>query len=142
MKAEPPYRTRDWERLWDQVAAATAGIPPFESVYSGPAWPVAGPAKEGDPAVWKVAVLERREGRGAEHWGHLYIIVGHRPADVVIHLEEGPLGDPNRPGIVPLPVRPGLPLQIRYRPRSLETSGRLGAFAGAFELKAVELASR
>jgi hypothetical protein len=141
MAASPPAPDRDWSKLWDQAAAETAGLPPFETVYAGPAWPVGLPAESSRTKVWKIAVLERRAGRGAEHWGHLFLVLGGNTPEIVILPEGGWQGDPERPGMETLPAPPGGPLQIRVRPRRAETADRLRAFALEFQRHALILAT-
>ena len=136
----PPWASpRDWEGLWNRAAAATAGTPPFEAVYPGPAWPVSSGAKSGERRVWKIAVVERRAGGGADHWGHLFIAVAENATAVDIRPEGGMQGDADRPHIESLPSLPGIPLQIWIRPRSADTLERLRTFAVSFRGHAVTL---
>jgi hypothetical protein len=131
---------RDLTPVWDQAAAATAGTAPFEAVYPGPSWPVKTPPGAGHARVWKMAVLERRAGGGAEHWGHVFVVVGENAPDVVIRPEGGLPGDKDRPEMEPLPAIPGGLLQVRIRPLTEGTADRLRAFALAFQSRAVALA--
>jgi hypothetical protein len=141
MPGSPSNSTRDWAQLWDRAAAETAGVPPFEAVYTGPAWLVDTPVESRGTKAWKIAVLERRAGRGAEHWGHLFLVLGENAPEVVILPEAGWQGDPQRPGMETLPPPPGAPFQIRLRPHRAETADRLRAFALEFQRHAVVLAA-
>ncbi len=124
--------------LWEQVGAATAGHPPYERVYTSPAWEVPDATGARRAGVWKLAVLERRPTGGAEHWGHLYVIYGEDAKALQIQPEGGTTGDQDRPAPEALPISVGLPLQIRTRPRSDETAARLRAFAQDFQRRTVE----
>ncbi|HLY77661.1 MAG TPA: hypothetical protein VKT21_07230 [Thermoplasmata archaeon] len=126
--------------LWEQVGAATAGHPPYERVYTSPAWEVPDATGARHADVWKLAVLERRLTGGAEHWGHLYVIYGKDARALQIRPEGGTTGDRDRPAAEALPVSAaGVPLEIRIRPRSEETAVRLRAFARDFQRRTVEL---
>ncbi|MGA7860885.1 MAG: hypothetical protein WCB19_03400 [Thermoplasmata archaeon] len=132
---------RDWTALWGIAASSTVGHPPYEAVYTGPVWESASPTGPGSARVWKIAVLERRASGGAEHWGHLFVVLGENASKIAIHPEGGMQGDPDRPGLESLPASPGVPLQVLLRPRSAETSARLRAFALEFQRHAVALAT-
>ncbi|MFZ0829966.1 MAG: hypothetical protein WAN40_02380, partial [Thermoplasmata archaeon] len=72
--------------------------------------------------MWKMAVLRRQPGGGAEHWGHLFIVLGPKASDVLIRPEGGMQGDPGRPSTETLPRMSGGHLEVRIRPRSTETA--------------------
>jgi hypothetical protein len=135
---EPARPTpRDWAVVWEEVAAATSRSAPFEGVYTGPVWE--NPMAKGSETahVWKLAVLQRQPSGGAEHWGHLFLVVGTDPSEVSIRPEGGLAGDPNRPSLESLPRGPGSPFEIRVRPRSVDTDARLRAFAEEFQRHAL-----
>jgi len=132
---------RDWTALWGAAATSTAGRPPYETVYTGPVWESASPTGPGGARVWKIAVLERRASRGAEHWGHLFVVLGEDAPKIDIRPEGGMQGDPHRPGLESLPAPPGVPLQVLFRPIAAETRARLRGFALEFQRHAVALAT-
>lgn len=57
----------------DLAITGTLEYERYRGVYVGPWWKLEN-VPEG-MYVWKRAVLHRTPGRGAEHWGHLYLIV-------------------------------------------------------------------
>ncbi len=57
----------------DLAITGTLEYERYRGVYVGPWWKLED-VPEG-MYVWKRAVLHRTPGRGAEHWGHLYLIV-------------------------------------------------------------------
>jgi hypothetical protein len=129
---------RDWAALWEQAAGAIAGHPPFGAVYTGPVWEGGGTSAV---QVWKIAVLERRSSGGADHWGHLFAVVGENASQVSIQPEGGMTADPTRLAPETLPGIPGVPFAISVRPHSAETAARLRAFAAEFQSRAAALAS-
>lgn len=129
----------DWIALWESAAGATAGRDPFEDVYTGPVW--AGPAVEA-PAraqVWKVSVLERRPGGGAEHWGHLFLVQGEGHRVVTLEPQSPVPGVLAPRAIETLPGPGDLPFEVRIRPVAENTSDRLRAFGERFLTAAEEL---
>lgn len=134
--------TRDWTALWEAAADATAGHAPFGSVYTGPAWALPSPAGAADVKLWKLAVLERRPGSGAVHWGHLFLLVGDAAARLALRPEGVPSGDPGHPVPVPIPAPADVPLQVRFRPTSPERADRLREFAVELQRRAVALSVR
>jgi hypothetical protein len=132
---------QDWSLLWEKAISNTKGLPRFQGVYTGPVWESENPAAPGGPRVWKVAVLERRPGAGAEHWGHLFLVLGALESEISIRPVGGVAGDDNRPEVEILPAIPGAPLRIQIRPRSPETRDRLREFALEFQRHAVAVAA-
>ncbi len=131
---------KDWISIWERASAEAAGHPPFEAVYPGPVWESASPFGPAKVGVWKIAVLERRPAAGAEHWGHLFVVLGENASKVVLRPESGLTGNPDRPELEPLPGESGAQWQILIRPRSAETAARLRAFGLEFQRRAVVLA--
>jgi hypothetical protein len=129
---------RDWTALWEAAANSLVGHPPFEAVYTGPVWKSGGTS---GTRVWKIAVLERRSSGGADHWGHLFAVVGENASTVLIHPEGGMSGGPDRPAPESLPGIPGVPFAISIRPLSGGTAARLRAFAAEFQSRAAVLAT-
>jgi hypothetical protein len=140
MVGEPSARTRDWVAVWEKALAETAGQPPFERVYPGPVWESAGPTGAPGTGVWKIAVLERQSTAGAEHLGHLFVVVAEDPKKVVLRPESGLAANPNRMELESLSADPGVPWRLLIRPRSAETASRLRAFALEFQRHALPLA--
>ena len=63
----------------DAAIERTLGAPELTGVYLSPWWPLGPSGSAGPPAGWKRSILQRVPGRGAVHWGHLYLLV-HREA--------------------------------------------------------------
>jgi hypothetical protein len=57
----------------DLAITGTLEYERYKGVYVGPWWKLED-VPEGHH-VWKRAVLHRTLGRGAEHWGHLYLVI-------------------------------------------------------------------
>ncbi|MGC2288963.1 MAG: hypothetical protein WA688_03805 [Thermoplasmata archaeon] len=131
--------TTEWASIWERAATATAGHPPYDKVYTGPIWESGHPSGAFEARVWKIAVLERRPTAGAEHWGHLFVLLREKASEVAIRPEGGVQGYPDRPALEILPEPSGAPLQIWIWPRSAETAVRLRAFALEFQRHAVAL---
>jgi hypothetical protein len=131
--------TRNWAEFWGRVASGLTGMPPFEAVYTGPAWEMAVPESSVETKVWKMAVLQRRPPGGAEHWGHLFLLLGSNASKVILRAEGGFYGAGDRPPLEVLPPAPGLALEIRTRPATTGTSDRLRAYALAFQRSAAAL---
>jgi hypothetical protein len=131
---------RDWTLLWEQAISATTGHPTFQRVYTGPVWEIRGSSGSGDPPVWKIAVLERRPGAGAEHWGHVFLVLGKGTAEISLRPAGGLVGNADRPDLETLPDIPGGPLRIQFRPTSPDTRSRLREFALEFQRHAVAVA--
>jgi len=70
---EPPGRPVS--RRFDTACAETAGIPGPDGIYVGPLWEIPSRPPASGVLGWKRSVLRRREGRGAENWGHLFLLV-------------------------------------------------------------------
>jgi hypothetical protein len=139
--ADPVERSdRDWTLLWERAISMTRERPPFQGVYTGPAWETTGSPGPGAPRVWKIAVLERRPAAGADHWGHVFLALGTGAARVSIRPAGGLAGNDHGPELETLPEIPGAPLRIQIRPRSSETRARLREFALEFQRHAVAVA--
>jgi hypothetical protein len=132
--------SRDWTPLWERAISMTRERPAFQAVYTGPVWESAGSTVPEEPRVWKVAVLERRPGAGAQHWGHVFLLLGVGQTKISIRPTGGLAGDDGRPEIETLPEIPGAPLRIQIRPTSPETRTRLREFAVEFQRHAVAVA--
>jgi hypothetical protein len=141
MVERPPKGNRDWKALWERALTETAGHPPFEQVYPGPVWESASPTGATPTGVWKIAVLERRSTGGAEHWGHLFLVVGENTSKLQIQPAGGLAANPNRAELEPLSEEPGFPWRLLIRTRSAETASRLRAFALEFQRHAMTLAT-
>lgn len=139
MSAEPPASASDWLGLWEAAAEAVTGRAPFEEVYTGPVWE--GPVVESPVhvRVWKVSILQRRPGGGAEHWGHLFLVEGgrDRPLSLEPHSPVPGLVAPRT--IETLPGAADLPFDVRIRPVTEGTSDRLRAFGQRFQAVAEDL---
>ncbi|MCI4352843.1 MAG: hypothetical protein L3K14_05580 [Thermoplasmata archaeon] len=128
-----PTPNRDWTALWEAAAAATVSGSVDGRVYTGPAWETPNRDTSLSARVWKLAVLERRPEGGAEHWGHMLLVLGKTPSKVVIQPERPMLGGPDPPAVETLPALSSVPWEVRIRPRSAETASRLRAFALEFQ---------
>ena len=53
-------------------------------LYTGPLWDLPEDALPEGWRGWKLSVLRRIPGRGAEPWGHLYLLAGESPAHVTL----------------------------------------------------------
>ncbi len=73
----------DLPAAFEEARRRVLAGPEFSGVYTSPLWPVPAPA---DHPSWKCAVLQRRVEGGAEHWGHLYLVVS--PPGVPVEVEE------------------------------------------------------
>jgi hypothetical protein len=94
---------RDWPAALDFAIQARDRLdsalervlrdPVFEGVYLGPWWDL--PAAEAPAAIsgWKRAVLRRVMNQGAEHWGHLFLLVSSESNSVILKPE--PNANPN-----------------------------------------------
>ena len=139
MSRTPPVSPQEWSSLWERAAIATAGHPPHEMVYTGPPWEIPSSSAAVTSTIWKVAVLQRRPIGGAEHWGHLFLLVGERTSEVRIAPEGGVPGAGPRPPLEALPPSEGSQFEVRIRPRSGETTARLLAFARDFQRQVAAL---
>jgi hypothetical protein len=126
MSDSPAPTPPDWTRVLERTIGGMIGRPPFVAAYTGPVWESSGP--EGT-RMWKIAVLERRPAGGADHWGHLFIVVAQNTSKVRIRSGGGWLGDAHRPELESLLPVPGLQLSVLIRPRTEEHADRLRAFA-------------
>lgn len=101
-----------------RFAAACAEIlrsPTLEGVYVGPLWEIpSNPPREGVRG-WKMSVLRRRLGGGAENWGHLFLIVCTEGKDPTI----GALPGGWSPGGFPRSAMEGPRILERGPPRVL-----------------------
>ena len=138
---EGPPSPRNWTAIWESAAAAAASHWTDAPVYTGPAWEIPNPKASSPARVWKIAVLQRRVGRGAEHWGHLWLVLSEPPVDVELQPLGGISGNRESLSVEILPGSPATPFQVRLRPLSEETSARLRAFALEFQRYAARLAS-
>ena len=136
---DPVPTPTDWDALWAKAGQQTAVESSFEGVYTGPAWESGPPLGGSAVRVWKLAILRRQPSGGAEHWGHLFIVQGQGASGVVIRSEGGLQGDRDRPLTETLPRMSGVPLEIRIRPRSVDSAPQLRAFAEAFQRHAASL---
>ncbi len=99
------------ERL-DRILELAVQESSFDGVYFGPWWELSGP---GFVDGWKRAVLRRRPGGGADHWGHLFLVFSAAQASVRISTEADPritsprLGPVRRVGW----IAPGYALLVR-----------------------------
>jgi hypothetical protein len=60
----------------DAALERALAAPELAGVYLSPWWPLV-PVQGDEPvAGWKRSVLQRVPGRGAVHWGHLFLLVG------------------------------------------------------------------
>ncbi len=90
-----------------------------DGVYLGPPWelPVRPVTESGQG--WKLAALQRVSGRGAEHWGHIYVVVVRRRAAWDLRTAKSPEGlrpQLDNAEVEPVPFDdPGLVLFIRPR---------------------------
>jgi hypothetical protein len=109
--------------------------PEFGGVYHGPWWSVplsSPPGEAATGAAWKCAVLRRRPN-GADHEGHLFLVVAAGPAAAELHSERW-LGE--------LPVTAGrvttIPIPLPAANVTLFARSR----AGALEPRIFEIARR
>ncbi len=81
-----------------------------DGVYLGPPWELPVQPLTESGRGWKLAALQRIAGRGAEHWGHIYVVVvqdraawdvetasnpkGMRPLLEIAEVEALPFDDP------------------------------------------------
>ncbi len=106
-----------------------------EGLYLSPLWEAETSSPERSRA-WKVSVLRRVQGAGAEPWGHLFFVVlRRREGGVQLRTElVGILGPavPSPPEGNVLPLAAGPPARLLLlRPRDGSTAQRLRAFAEA-----------
>jgi hypothetical protein len=131
---------RDWTVLWELAISMTRERPAFQGVYTGPAWETISSSTSTEVRVWKIAVLMRRPGAGAEHWGHVFLVMGTGTPTISIRPAGGIAGDADRLELETLPGVPGAPLRIQIRPTAPETRDRLREFALEFQRHAVAVA--
>ena len=110
----------------------------YGNVYLSPWWEMA-EVPEGIRA-WKRAVLERRPLRGAEHWGHLYLIVSDAPVPAgrlsLFHRPTSSNPIPERPFEARLSLREGRQLaQLVSRPTGEGRAESLAGFAREVEIR-------
>jgi hypothetical protein len=113
-----------WPATVDRALAAALALPSRAGVYVGPWWDLESTGPPNPPRGWKRAILRRRPGGGAEHWGHLFLVVSSDPGDTGIDVATLPLFKdsrsaartrrtfrlPTRPGVAWLIARPSTPL--------------------------------
>jgi hypothetical protein len=92
MSADSDGSTPDLLRLRERLDAALEHIarePEFDGVYLGPWWEL--PRATPPPSIigWKRAVLRRVPGRGAEHWGHLFLVYSGLEQTTRLELDSG-----------------------------------------------------
>lgn len=138
--ARNPLSSRDWTALWESAAAAAIAGTGGGRVYAGPAWEMSSPSPSLPARVWKLAVLERKTGGGAEHWGHLLVVLDATPRDVTIQPDRSMPGGRTAPPTETLPAPAGVPWEVRIRPLAIENAPRLRAFAIEFQRYAEQLA--
>lgn len=66
----------------DTALDRALAVAEMEGVYLSPWWPI-DPSEPGGALLgWKRSILRREPGRGAVHWGHLYLMIapGARPS--------------------------------------------------------------
>jgi hypothetical protein len=103
----------------------------YERVYLGPWWDL--PSEKGTTytRAWKRAVLRRIPAQGAQHWGHIYLVVRDGEGRLELRRERGVLGMKGPEAeVTELVLREGRPmLSLAYRPSTLEHSEELDSFA-------------
>ncbi len=108
----------------DRVLREVLGRPEFAGVYAGPWWPL--PSADGEVRGWKRAVLKRRSGGGAEHWGHLFLV--EAPESRSWKMEESKTPGPSEPAAERASYqwrRDGRNIFLETRPRTAGTSPSL-----------------
>jgi hypothetical protein len=85
MTDEDPHEALD---RFDRAAKRALLGPGRQSLYLGPWWNLALRLTDAGAQGWKRAVLERRPGRGADHWGHLYLVVTSTPGRVQLRPDD------------------------------------------------------
>lgn len=126
---------RDFESASHAAVAQLERRPGGEGIYLSPLWEAETSSPERSRA-WKVSVLRRVPGAGAEPWGHLFFVVLREGGGQVQLRTEivGILGpavpSPPEGGVVPLAAGPPARLLL-LRPRDGSTEPRLRGFAEA-----------
>jgi len=123
---------------FDLAVRGTLEYERFARVYLSPWWEI--PDVPSGTRAWKRAILERIPLRGAEHWGHLYLVVQPKAES------GGFLSILTRPAIgtvvAPKPHETRLPLregdqsaELIVQPRTPAYVERLDAFAREVEIR-------
>ncbi|MCI4319059.1 MAG: hypothetical protein L3K23_02865 [Thermoplasmata archaeon] len=104
--------------------------PRFSAVYLGPWWDMSANVDLDGVEGWKRAVLRRVPHGGAQHWGHLFLIMTRRWAKVEVDPER--FGLPSAAAAQPttsLQLRAGDPHAVLIgRPSRPERAGELAEF--------------
>jgi hypothetical protein len=88
--------TASWpDRVTQELDRAIAR-PDRTGVYAGPWWDLAPTGPGAASPGWKRAILRRWPGGGAEHWGHLFLILSTDPAATSIRVASLPIFDDSR----------------------------------------------
>ena len=108
----------------------------YAHVYLSPWWEL--PDVPDGARAWKRAVLERIPLRGAEHWGHLYLVVRDAPGRTSRLSIFGRTWDGNAvaeaPGEQRLSLRRGHQLaELIVHPSHMERADKLKSFAAEVE---------
>ncbi len=123
--------------LFEDALAEVLRDAEYEGVYLGPWWSSPSSRAAGEPhRTWKRAVLRRRS-RGAEHWGHLFLIEGTVAPRVEV-ISDRTLG-PGRGALQPPSVFAVQEGPVRA---SLVARASSGADAGALERLAQQILAR
>jgi hypothetical protein len=120
---------------FERACHRAAGAEDMEGVYVSPLWETYTSSGPGRSRAWKISVLRRVPGAGAEPWGHVYLVVtSHGRPDMALDSTETGIpsgGEGDLPVAVPPPERldEGPPsVWVLLRPRSLRTQEPLIGF--------------
>jgi hypothetical protein len=113
----------------DLAISGTLEYERYKGVYLGPWWKL-----ENVPDgmhVWKRAVLHRTVGRGAEHWGHLFLIVRYETREMLSWFSKDLRGrqSPAFPSESIVLRRGDQTAELATRPTATAEAGRLDEFA-------------
>ena len=130
-------RAREVLGRFDRAQAAALVTSAFEGVYTSPWWETYTRGGTSRSRAWKRSVLRRVPGRGAEPWGHLFLIV----AEGAPRSPEGSLTPEDLPGpAAAAPVGDAVLLAqgedsvwVLARPRDPSTGVALGALVRAVQ---------
>lgn len=84
----------------------------FEQVYLGPWWEI--PAVGSEAHGWKRAVLRRVLAAGAQHWGHVFLIVNEGVPGRTLTWKGASTDDGNPEVLERIPLRQGMPEIVLY----------------------------